>query len=125
MIKWLCNVIFKEYIDELVDQRFKENAHEQYRAEQTQGLRNRSAAIRAAINNSSLRIHDKKNKMQVQPDSNTQRSAKPGLQVKATKAPVKIEPDWDAINKLKAKNDAAEAKSAELNAMKAKLMGKK
>ena len=37
----------------------------------------------------------------------------------------KIEPDWDAINKLKEKNDAMEAKSAELNAMKAKLMGKK
>ena len=118
-------MIFKEYIDELVDQRFKENAYEQYRAEQTQGLRNRSAAIRAAINNSSLRIHDKKNKMQVQPDSNTQRSAEPRVQVAASKTSVKIEPDWDAINKLKAKNDAAEAKSAELNAMKAKLMGKK
>tara|TARA_R110000868_G_scaffold344319_1_gene605312 strand:- start:146 stop:520 length:375 start_codon:yes stop_codon:yes gene_type:complete len=124
MIKWLCNVIFKEYIDELVDQRFKENAYEQYRAEQTQGLRNRSAAIRAAINNSSQRLHEKTQEA-LQSDSNTQRSAKPGLQVKATKAPVKIEPDWDAINKLKAKNDAAEAKSAELNAMKAKLMGKK
>ena len=37
----------------------------------------------------------------------------------------KIEPDWDAINKLKEKNDAMEAKSAELSAMKAKLMGKK
>jgi hypothetical protein len=37
----------------------------------------------------------------------------------------KIEPDWDAINKLKEKNDAMEAKSAELNAMKAKLMGRK
>ena len=124
MIKWLCNVIFKEYIDELVDQRFKENAYEQYRAEQTQGLRNRSAAIRAAINNSSQRLHEKTQEA-LQSDSNTQRSAKPGLQVKATKAPVKIEPDWDAINKLKAKNDAAEAKSSELNAMKAKLMGKK
>jgi septin family protein len=124
MIKWLCNVIFKEYIDELVDQRFKENAYEQYRAEQTQGLRNRSAAIRAAINNSSQRLHEKTQEA-LQSDSNTQRSAEPGLQVKATKAPVKIEPDWDAINKLKAKNDAAEAKSAELNAMKAKLMGKK
>ena len=117
-------MIFKEYIDELVDQRFKENAYEQYRAEQTQGLRNRSAAIRAAINNSSQRLHEKTQEA-LQSDSNTQRSAKPGLQVKATKAPVKIEPDWDAINKLKEKNDAMEAKSAELNAMKAKLMGKK
>ena len=117
-------MIFKEYIDELVDQRFKENAYEQYRAEQTQGLRNRSAAIRAAINNSSQRLHEKTQEA-LQSDSNTQRIAKPKLQVKATKAPVKIEPDWDAINKLKAKNDAAEAKSAELNAMKAKLMGKK
>ena len=36
----------------------------------------------------------------------------------------KIEPDWDAINANIAKNDAAEAKAAELNAMKAKLMKK-
>ena len=37
-------------------------------------------------------------------------------------APPKFETDWDAIAKNKAKNDA---KSAELNAMKAKLIGKK
>jgi hypothetical protein len=37
----------------------------------------------------------------------------------------RVEPDWDAINKLTAINDAKEAKAGELNAMKAKLMGKK
>ena len=37
----------------------------------------------------------------------------------------KIEPDWEAINRLKEQNDAREAKEAELSAMKAKLMGKK
>ena len=36
----------------------------------------------------------------------------------------KIEPDWDAINANIAKNDEREAKAAELNAMKAKLMKK-
>jgi hypothetical protein len=36
-----------------------------------------------------------------------------------------VEPDWDAIAKLTAENDAKEAKAAELTAMKAKLMGKK
>ena len=37
----------------------------------------------------------------------------------------KIEPDWEAINKLKAKNDALEAKANEMDALKAKLLGKK
>jgi hypothetical protein len=37
----------------------------------------------------------------------------------------RVEPDWDAIAKLTAENDAKEAKAAELTAMKAKLMGKK
>lgn len=37
----------------------------------------------------------------------------------------KVEPDWDAIAKLTAKNDEREAKSAELAAMKEKLMGNK
>ena len=35
----------------------------------------------------------------------------------------KIEPNWDAINANIAKNDAMEAKAAEMSAMKAKLMG--
>jgi hypothetical protein len=37
----------------------------------------------------------------------------------------KIEPDWDAIAKLTAENDAKEAKANELDAMRAKLLGKK
>tara|TARA_R110000868_G_scaffold198623_1_gene445217 strand:+ start:406 stop:684 length:279 start_codon:yes stop_codon:yes gene_type:complete len=37
----------------------------------------------------------------------------------------RVEPNWDAIAKLTAENDAKEAKAAELTAMKAKLMGKK
>jgi hypothetical protein len=37
----------------------------------------------------------------------------------------RVEPDWDAIAKLTAENDAKEAKAAELIAMKAKLIGKK
>ena len=36
-----------------------------------------------------------------------------------------VEPDWGAINKLKAKNDALEAKANEMGALKAKLLGKK
>ena len=35
------------------------------------------------------------------------------------------EPDWDAIAKLTAENDAKEAKAAEMDAMKAKLRGNK
>ena len=36
-----------------------------------------------------------------------------------------IEPDWEAIAALKIKNDEREAKNAEMEAMKAKLRGKK
>jgi hypothetical protein len=36
----------------------------------------------------------------------------------------RVEPDWDAINKLKAMNDAKEAKEAEMAAMKSKLTRK-
>jgi hypothetical protein len=43
----------------------------------------------------------------------------------ATRVEPRVEPDWDAIAKLTAENDAKEAKAAELIAMKAKLMGKK
>ena len=43
----------------------------------------------------------------------------------ATRMEPRVEPDWDAIAKLTAENDAKEAKAAELIAMKAKLMGKK
>ena len=37
----------------------------------------------------------------------------------------RVEPDWDAINKLTAINDEKEAKAAEMDAMKAKLRGNK
>tara|TARA_B110000503_G_C7152245_1_gene415713 strand:- start:173 stop:460 length:288 start_codon:yes stop_codon:yes gene_type:complete len=33
----------------------------------------------------------------------------------------KVEPDWNAINRLKAINDAKEVKDAEMNALKSKL----
>jgi hypothetical protein len=38
-----------------------------------------------------------------------------------TRVESRVEPDWDAINRLKATNDAKEAKEAEMSAMKAKL----
>ena len=37
----------------------------------------------------------------------------------------RVEPDWDAINKLTAINDEKEAKANEMDALKAKLMGNK
>ena len=37
----------------------------------------------------------------------------------------KVEPDWDAIAKRTAENDAKEAKDAEMVTLKAKLMGNK
>jgi hypothetical protein len=36
----------------------------------------------------------------------------------------KIEPDWTAINKLKAKNDAMEAKAAEMDVLRTKFQKK-
>jgi len=49
MIQWLCNTIFKQYINNLVDQRFKENVYEQIRSKRTQELRDRAAAVRATL----------------------------------------------------------------------------
>lgn len=49
MIRWLCNTIFKDYIDELVDHRFKENMYERYKADQTRELRERSNAVRKTL----------------------------------------------------------------------------
>ena len=43
----------------------------------------------------------------------------------AARVEPRVEPDWDAIAKRVAENDAKEAKAAELTMMKAKLMGKK
>ena len=43
----------------------------------------------------------------------------------AARVEPRVEPDWDAIAKRTAENDAREAKANEMNEMKAKLMGKK
>ena len=43
----------------------------------------------------------------------------------AARVEPRVEPDWDAIAKRTAENDAKEAKANEMNEMKAKLMGKK
>jgi hypothetical protein len=73
MIKWLCNTIFKQYIDDLVDQRFKENAYERIRSARTQELRVRIAAVRATLD---ISPHQDAKKPQgtSQPSSNIQRS---------------------------------------------------
>lgn len=73
MIQWLCNTIFKQYINNLVDQRFKENVYEQIRSARTQELKDRSAAIRATLDNSPQQ-KSKTLQGNPQPSSNIQRS---------------------------------------------------
>lgn len=73
MIQWLCNTIFKQYIDDLVDQRFKENAYERIRLVRTHELRVRIAAIRATLDNSTQQ-GSKNPHGNPQPSSNIRRS---------------------------------------------------
>ena len=94
------------------------------RAQQVADLRARIAAVRSSFGwdqASYQNAQTQSESMVVQPQPEQTRSVE---RARVSDTP-KIEPDWDAINKLKEKNDAIEAKSAELNAMKAKLMGKK
>lgn len=49
MTRWLCNPIFKEYIDKFFDHWVKENMYERYKAYQTQELRERDDAFRKTL----------------------------------------------------------------------------
>ena len=94
------------------------------RLQQVADLRARIAAVRSSIGWDQASYQStpaQSESMVVQPQPEQTRSVE---RARVSDTP-KVEPDWDAINKLKAKNDAMEAKSAELNDMKAKLMGKK
>tara|TARA_B110000977_G_C10787821_1_gene381219 strand:+ start:65 stop:388 length:324 start_codon:yes stop_codon:yes gene_type:complete len=73
MIQWLCNTIFKQYINNLVDQRFQENVYEQIRSKRTHELRDRAAAVRATLD-ISPHHGTKKPQGTPQPSSNIRRS---------------------------------------------------
>tara|TARA_R110000868_G_scaffold4177_3_gene25956 strand:- start:1292 stop:1678 length:387 start_codon:yes stop_codon:yes gene_type:complete len=89
MIEWLCNVIFKKYIDAIIDQRFQENAYERIRATRTQELRQRAAAIRATLSTSTHRLSQEVQE-ELQPSTDVRRSdPKPILQTKVITGTVK------------------------------------
>lgn len=84
MIQWLCNTIFKQYINNLVDQRFKENVYEQIRSKRTQELRDRAATVRATLDNSPHQ-DAKTPQGNPQPSSNIRRTdTEPKVQTKTT-----------------------------------------
>ena len=85
MIQWLVNTIFKEYIDNLVDRRFRENTYERIRAVRTQELRSRAAAIRATLDSQTQKEHTlKSNTTGLLPSSNIRReNLEPELSPKA------------------------------------------
>ena len=108
MIQWLVNTIFKEYIDNLVDRQFRENTYERIRAVRTQELRSKAAAIRATLDNKTSRVSEEE-QPKLQSSSRVRTgSEEPKLSAQADQAAI-----------------AREAKAAELDAMRAKLMGKK
>lgn len=86
MIQWLVNTIFKEYIDNLVDQRFKENAYERIRAVRTQELRSRAAAIRATLDSQAPKQQTTKSSTtELLPSGNIRREdSEPGLPQSST-----------------------------------------
>ena len=72
MIDWLCNKIFKTYIDELVDQRFRENVIERYFTARSEQLRKRTAVLRKTFDNST-QANTSTTKTKIQLDSTVRR----------------------------------------------------
>ena len=105
MLQWLCNILFKSYVEQLVDQCFEEKLVERRQEASIQQLKNRANAIRATLNNQ-VPIENNKEENEVFSSSRVQSgSAEPRIQKPPSQASIE--------------------KAAELDAMRAKLMGKK
>lgn len=108
MLKWFVEKYLKQYVDELVEQRFNNKMYEKYYEGKQQDLKQRIQKVRASLDHQTSTSYQSKT-TKVQPgDRVYSRSEEPKLS-----AP----PDQAAIKKA--------TKAAELDAMRAKLMGKK
>ena len=104
MVEWLCNLIFKKYIDEIVEKKFAQLSTEKYNGRETQSIRDRIEQARQNLHSSSG----------VQQTKHPEVLSSSRVRTGSEEPKLSITPDQAAI-----------AKAAELDAMRAKLLGKK
>ena len=105
MLQWLFEWLFKPYIDKLVDQRIKENVVERYTRERAEDTRRRIAKLRKSLDYPAQGVQSIE-------ESDVLSSGV--LQTGSEEPRVQVAPDQASIKKKQ-----------DLDAMKAKLMGKK
>jgi cell division septum initiation protein DivIVA len=80
-MRWILELLLKDYVDELVDKRFQEKMYEQYLYTRKQELSQRIEKVRKNLNTQAQRV-PQAGKGTVLPSSNIQRSdSKPNIQV--------------------------------------------
>jgi hypothetical protein len=105
MLNWLFDIMFKERVEELVEQKFKEKVIEKYFVSQQTELRQRIARVRETLHTQAHWV-EKDQSTQVLSSSDLRRS--------------------DSKSKVPSKTNQANLdKAAEMDAIKAKLTGKK
>lgn len=105
MLKWFVDKYLKQYIDELVDQRFNAKVYEKYYEGRQKELRGRINEIRRSLHSQTQGIHKAESTKVLSSSDVQRRSEEPKLS---------IPPDQAAIKKQQ-----------EMAAIKAKLLGKK
>ena len=110
MIKWLVETFLKEHIDELVDKRFKEQMFERYYAKKANDLHERIQKVRQSINASQAQGFSEDQPEPVQSSGVLEVSGHTESKILSTPSEAEIE---------------KQQRAADLDAMRAKLMGKK
>jgi len=121
MLKWILERLLKDYVDELVDKRFKEKMYERYYETKQQELRERIQRLRRSISSPTQRVQTE-TKREEKPSSvlEVPRSEEPRVRKKNNK---KVDNrDWfeDTMKEV----EKARAKREEMDKLKAKLTGK-
>lgn len=123
MIQWIVEKFLKKHIDELVDKRFKENMYERYYQSKQNQLQERIYRLRQSLSSPTQRIQSE-DKTEEEPSSvlEVSRTQEPQLRKTPTKN-VKNNEDWfdDTMKEV----EKARAKREEMDALKAKLTGRK
>ena len=107
-MKWISEWLFKEHIENMVEEKFQEKLLETYLHRRQQEYKARIARVRETLDNTSSGISQ-------EAPSKLQSSSR--VRTGSEEPKLSITPDQAAIAKA--------AKTAELDAMRAKLLGKK
>ena len=104
-MKWISEWLFKEHIENMVEEKFQEKLLETYLRQRQQEHKARIARVRETLDNKTSRVSKEE-----QPKLQSSSRVRTGSE----ESKLSTSPDQAAI-----------AKTAELDAMRAKLMGKK